>query len=121
MHKESSEILRAKGNEAYKKKKLDSAVHFYHRALSECNPNYLSSSELPLCLGNLSAALFERNNYAASFSTAKLALECPMLPDANRQRIMKRCAACLDKDPLIVEKETIRDETKKSSIYALYC
>ncbi len=74
--RDSSENLRERGNSEYKKKNLDGAITLYRRALTRCDPNYASSSDLPLCLGNLSAAYFEGKRFAASFAAANLALEC---------------------------------------------
>ena len=58
----SSKKWRSKGNEFYKVKRLEQALMCYTKALNSLPLNHAeTSSEMALCLGNRSAALFELN------------------------------------------------------------
>ena len=59
---QKAEALRKLGNEKYKKKDFPAASKLYTQAMGVC-PGGRESEELPLCLGNLSAVLFERGRY----------------------------------------------------------
>ena len=92
-------IFRKTGNDLYKKKQLTKALACYKQALSSCRLEALKSKELALCLGNMSAVLFELSDNRSCYTASILALASEGLPEKNRVKLEKRCEACLEREP----------------------